>query len=618
MTPRLLGKIKKLVAAGATVVGGPPLKSPSLTDYPRCDDDVKTLRPPGVLWGTGEPPDEPTEFPFGKGKIIWGGPFRNPEPAPDAAKQDPIPDIYPLCRLLASQGVSPDFSFQAADSSQCLRFIHRVAASTDLYFVANKYPYSEDALCSFRVHGRRPELWWPDSGRIEHVAAYDEQDGCIRLPLHLDPCGSVFVLFRDVQPVERDRITSVKRDGAPLLTTAQDVLQQQRLDNNEGLTNTFSFAVWANPAADTSLPLEGAICGSDADLLRNDALYPPPGHQVYSAPDHACCGLSVGTNGVCVFEHGRNCFACVLVFPAPITNWTHLTVVYRDGQPSLYLDGRFVHQGLKSPRVVHPGVGVRHDRKVVPFKGNLGPFVQFDNALNDAEITQLAKSTPLPPARAPSDVLELTRNPGGRLEAEVSRPGNYELTSADGRTRQFDLAAVPQPLEITGPWDLRFPPNWGAPDHVTLDRLISWSDHPDAGVKYFSGTATYSKTIQVPASLLAANRRFYLDLGQVAVMAQVKLNGQDLGILWKAPYRVDVTGLLRPGDNDLEVKVVNLWINRLIGDEQLPEDSDRNANGTLTRWPEWLHQRPAQPEPAASPSPVGASGKRTTRSSPPA
>lgn len=199
-------------------------------------------------------------------------------------------------------------------------------------------------------------------------------------------------------------------------------------------------------------------------------------------------------------------------------------------------------------------------------------------------------------SRSPADVVELTRDQSGRLEAEVSQPGKYELTSAAGRTRQFDVPALPQPLDITGPWDLRFPPNWGAPDHVTLDRLISWSDHPDAGVKYFSGTATYSKTIQVPDSLLAANRRVYLDLGQVAVMAQVKLNGQDLGILWKTPYRLDVTALLRPGDNELEVKVVNLWINRLIGDEQLPEDSERNADGTLKRWPEWLLN--GQPNPS--------------------
>ena len=71
-------------------------------------------------------------------------------------------------------------------------------------------------------------------------------------------------------------------------------------------------------------------------------------------------------------------------------------------------------------------------------------------------------------------------------------------------------------------------------------------------------------------------------------MAEVKLNGHDLGILWKPPFRVDVTDALKPGDNVLEVKVVNLWINRMIGDEQLPEDSQRNGDGTLKGWPQWV------------------------------
>ncbi len=80
-------------------------------------------------------------------------------------------------------------------------------------------------------------------------------------------------------------------------------------------------------------------------------------------------------------------------------------------------------------------------------------------------------------------------------------------------------------------------------------------------------------------------------------MAQVKLNGRELGILWKPPYRIEVTDALKPGDNALELRVVNLWINRQIGDEQLPEDSDRNPNGTLKSWPAWLAE--------GKPSPTG-------------
>jgi hypothetical protein len=130
---------------------------------------------------------------------------------------------------------------------------------------------------------------------------------------------------------------------------------------------------------------------------------------------------------------------------------------------------------------------------------------------------------------------------------------------------------------------------------VTLDKLISWSDHKDPGVKYFSGTATYTKTLNVPPAMLGNERRVYLDLGKVRVMAQVKLNGKDFGILWKPPFRVDITEAAKPGENALEVEVVNLWVNRLIGDEQLPEDSERNPDGTLKEWPQWLSEGKPSP-----------------------
>ena len=78
-------------------------------------------------------------------------------------------------------------------------------------------------------------------------------------------------------------------------------------------------------------------------------------------------------------------------------------------------------------------------------------------------------------------------------------------------------------------------------------------------------------------------------------MAHVKLNGKDLGILWKTPYRVDVSQAIKPGENTLEIEVVNLWINRQIGDEWLPEDSDRNPDGTLKEWPKWLLEGKSSP-----------------------
>ncbi|HOC00328.1 MAG TPA: glycosyl hydrolase family 43, partial [Verrucomicrobiota bacterium] len=153
-----------------------------------------------------------------------------------------------------------------------------------------------------------------------------------------------------------------------------------------------------------------------------------------------------------------------------------------------------------------------------------------------------------------------------------------------------EVGSLPEPVAILGPWEVRFAPNWGAPDRVVFDGLVSWSDHPEPGVNYFSGAATYSTTFAVPSELIASDHRLWLDLGRVAVIAEVKLNGKDLGILWKPPFTVEATDTVQPGDNVLEVKVVNLWINRQIGDEFLPEDSERNPDGTLKAWPQWLEE----------------------------
>jgi hypothetical protein len=96
-------------------------------------------------------------------------------------------------------------------------------------------------------------------------------------------------------------------------------------------------------------------------------------------------------------------------------------------------------------------------------------------------------------------------------------------------------------------------------------------------------------------NLKAPGRHIYLNLGGVAVIAEVELNGRNLGILWKPPFEVEVADTIKPGSNVLKVKVTNLWPNRMIGDEQLPEDSKRKANGTLEEWPNWLLKGESSP-----------------------
>jgi len=136
--------------------------------------------------------------------------------------------------------------------------------------------------------------------------------------------------------------------------------------------------------------------------------------------------------------------------------------------------------------------------------------------------------------------------------------------------------ALPRPersvlATVEGPWNVSFPPRWGAPTSVVLPALQSWTANADAGVKYFSGTATYTKTVEAPDSWKKSGARVLLDLGDVRDLAQVSVNGHPAGLLWKQPYRLDVTDLLQPGSNRLEIQVTNQWTNRVIGDRLAPE-----------------------------------------------
>jgi hypothetical protein len=598
MTPQLLGKIKELVEAGATVAGALPAKSPSLSDYPRCDDKVRRLSQ--ELWGSDKPPAQLTERRYGKGRIFWSAAFKkktelpksprdelgpaqwiwhpegnpaeavppgkrffrriinldaglpmatarlmltadnaftcwinghpagsgndykrmfeldvavllkpgqnllaieaenggsSPNPAgligaltvqysdgrilavptdktwesTEAAKKEwnsspasgnnwtPAKELGPLgmrpwgeigqaytdtaqfpgedlvTAVLEKMGVPRDFSYQSKSSARSLRFIHRTVDGTEVYFVANKLPQPEQAVCTFRVRGKRPELWRPDTGEIERPAVFDIDDGMVRLPIALGPSASAFVVFGDEAPPAAERIISVARNNKELLSTT--------------------------------------------------------------------------------------------------------------------------------------------------WKSGLAP----------AEVTR----APLP-VEAPE--FELTSRPDKGFEAQVWQPGIYELKFADGKTRQLEAATLPPAVTISGPWDVRFEPGGGAPERVMLEKLISWSEHPDKGIKFYSGSATYTKALSVSTAMTAKECRLWLDLGKVEVMAEVKLNGRNLGILWKPPYRVEITGAVEPGQNTLEVNVVNLWVNRQIGDEFLAEDSDRNPDGTLKVWPKWLLE--GKPSPA--------------------
>lgn len=325
ITPQAARKIRELADHGARIIGGPrPKGAPGLTDFPRCDAEIEEIA--AALWDTGR---------VASGKS--------------------------LAEVFAADRLAPDFE------GQDLLYIHRRVGAADVYFVSHQKNCPLEATCVFRVAGKRPELWDPESGLIRELPEFAEKGGRTAIPLRFEPMQSWFVVFRSP----------------------------------------------GRPAA------QGAVA--------------------------------------------------------------------------------------------------RH---------------------------------------------------------------NFST-----RTVQMTLA---------GPWKVTFDPRWGGPAQpVTFGKLEDWSKQADAAVRYYSGTAVYRTSFQ--SNIRHPISKILLDLGAVEVMARVRCNGKDCGIAWKPPYLVDITGALRAGNNDVEIDVVNLWINRMIGDEQLPLDGKWKDFETLLEWPDWFQSGKPRP-----------------------
>jgi len=533
MRPELLRTIRDLVRSGATVIGAPPSRSPSLENYPACDEEVRGLA--AEIWG-GVDLAESGERRVGSGRVIWG---KN------------------LSELFDADGVPSDLT-----STTPVLWTHRAAKDVHVYFVTNQQPEEIVTTMECRVSGKAPELWRPESGRIERPAVYHAADGTVRFPIHLGPHGSVFVVFRNAT-ADAERIVSVTRNGGTLVDLKAAVPSQP--DTTAGadadVTDNFTIAVWAKPAAETTLHEEINRGVRGLGEPRNDALYPPHGN-TFGDQTHAGCGLAVGRNGVCVFEHGASYFVPLLVHAASLDDWTHVAVVYRDAQPSLYLNGKLVRAGLTSGHTVHPGTAAKGGG--APFRGELGSFQQIDRSLGATEIASLMRSMPRPGTRPPATAVELTRGANDDIEALVWHPGSYALESADGTIRRFNVASLWEPLQLAGPWQVQFAPGWDAPESVRFDKLEDWTQRPEQGIKHYSGKATYRSSFSLPDSWM--ERHLYLDLGKVRDLATVRVNGREVGTLWMAPWRMEITSAVRPGDNRLEIDVINPWNNRLVGD----------------------------------------------------
>ncbi|HEX7652535.1 MAG TPA: PA14 domain-containing protein, partial [Verrucomicrobiae bacterium] len=487
-------------------------------------------------------------------------------------------------------------------------------ADTDFYFVANPAAVPVESVCRFRVTGRQPEWWNPETGEERPLAEWSVTNGVTVVPLRLAASGAGFVVFRHAaEPAQA--VVSLTRNGQPAISLADAAkiqIQQAHYgvlgDTQRQREVTDKLQAWVETGT-THFPVARLAAGDDpawgiVKTLTVD--YTLDGHPVRLsgqdpdtldlAPNLVFCTKTNGARGLTgtyfkqrepggepalVRTDAAIQFAWNRQPPAtgmPAENWSarwtgamlatksgdYTFTLYADDGCRLFID--------EQPVIDHwepDGGNEPHAGTVKLAKNSWHQVrVEYFQAGGDDRI-RLAWEVPEAPRPA-----EVRINAAGQSELVVHQAGQYAVTRANGQTKTAEVPTIPATAPVTGPWTVTFPPKWGAPASITMNALASLSESTNPGVKYFSGTATYTTTFDwQPATPSAGTgTEVVLDLGKVQVMAQVRLNGKDLGIWWQPPFRANVTAALQPGRNTLEIQVANLWPNRMIGDAALPAD----------------------------------------------
>ena len=525
MTPAMLGRISQLVNAGATVVGAPPRKSPSLSGYPDCDDEVRQLA--DALWGGGAMPAKIAERRVGKGRVIWGDGLKNPRPSSEGAKS-----IAAQAKWIWPPGGNP----AASEPVGKAYFRRTLTLAEDVEIEAARVLMTADNSFELWINGRNA-----GQGQNFHQFYPLDVKALLRPGVNLlavaaenggdspNPAGLIGTLL-------------IRGKSGPEHVVHTDQEWEAIRSVGEKWTSEASSTGWA--AATVLGPLGMPPWGKPHEPVARHDVY-PPSEAIEALLERMGVSPDFAAGRPLRYAHRRigRMEAYFVSNPEDETVKAACTFRVTGMRPELW------HPETGETRPLGRYSRTEDGRTVVPLR--FGPaqsyFVVF---------------------RPPADVV----------------PGRDDRGDIGENFREF------APLtQIKGPWNVTFDSRLGGPEAaVTFDRLEDWSKRPETGIKYYSGSATYAKPIDISPEIISRTERLYLDLGRVEVMAEVELNGKPLAILWKPPFRVEITGAVRPGTNDLKIRVVNLWPNRMIGDERLPEDSKRRANGTLEEWPKWL------------------------------
>lgn len=577
ITLDLLRKLREMVGQGLIVVGARVTQSLGLSSY--SDEDEKAFKQLcDELWGTGSTTIVNHEA--GKGKVFCDVPLEN---------------------VLKQIQLCADFEVAVNPNSAPIRYVHRQIGDVEAYFISNQRRTSEEIICNFRVKDKIPEFWNPVTGKRSCVKVYKVNEETISVPVQLGEYGSVFVVFRPGQSGETV-IQSIAKDGN-CLVDASDITPE-RESSCQNIQDNFSIAMWVKPESDVMLNTNNPMGYIAHPWTEYYAVYPSYGKQMYGV-GHTACGLAIGRNGIAVWENEKGYPVLKLAVEKSISGWSHVCLVYKDGAPLVYVNGELAVSGTRSGQIVHPGLNVTTLKEGASYyNGDMTSPVLVQKVLTDKEILQMQEEGYEPRMFDKTLDWMFGRNPHSLV---VWKNGDYTFTASNGAKNTVKVKGLRAPVKVGKKWSVYFPSGSGAPEEITMPKLVSLHKSSLDGVKYFSGTAIYTTDFKVNASMLAEDKALYLDLGGVEVIAEVIVNGVNKGILWSRPYMIDITSAAKPGNNTLDVKVTNLWTNRLIGDEQLPEENEyvpgggingiaALSRGAIKKLPDWYQNNEDKPQ----------------------
>lgn len=490
MTPELVTKIESLVKSGATVIGNPPRRSPSLAEHPECDRDVAVRA--RSLWGGVRPSADQASRRHGKGRVVWdAGVLQGGKPEPS--------------QILAAQWVWYPEGEPAKSAPVGNRvFRHEFSLPADRRLASASLEMTADN--SFRAFlNNRPVL---QGENFNDVNCADVTDAILT--------GTNVLTVRAENGGDKPNPAGLI--GALWLRYA-DGSQQLLVTDGQ-----WQASLAASPGAFRPVQVLGTAQMSPWRLDPQ-----PPTPPLY--PEYEVTAALLRDMGV-VEDFSS----------AGPVRYTHRRTPDRE----IYFVANRSDQVVETNASFRVGAGAMELWD--PVRGAIRTLPQF---------TRSGALTVVPLRFEPYEsyfVVFSTKAPQSPPSQTASSRNFAEFT---------DLKS------IKGPWEVSFDATMGAPAIVGFDDLVDWTQRPEPGLKHYSGIAMYRTSFSLAAQNLASP--LSLDLGKVEVMARVRVNGVNCGVVWTAPWRVDISQAVKAGDNSLEIEVANLWPNRMIGDAAAPE-----------------------------------------------